>query len=248
MIWGQIKPPLGTKINETHPMSRNLVGCWLLNEQCGDIINDSSHNKINGKYVNADHPATITSGWNTGKYGRCLTFDGSNDKITSNKPMGYLLKNQFTLHISWVPNFNNLSNTGSAIFEISNSDGSQRVSIRWAGTLYKMYYDNVTPGQASSKFHPNTITFSAGDVLMIDLVQDYPGNPRLYINGIKQIPYSVLTGGTNFTVDAFMSLGYCAINNYYQNGKVNYAMVYSRALTDIEIIQLYREPFCMFNQ
>jgi hypothetical protein len=34
------KPPAGTIIDRTHPLSRGLVGCWLFNEGSGQLINN----------------------------------------------------------------------------------------------------------------------------------------------------------------------------------------------------------------
>ena len=44
----QTKPPPGTQIDWTHPLTRGLVGCWPMNEGCGTIV----HNMAPSRKVN----------------------------------------------------------------------------------------------------------------------------------------------------------------------------------------------------
>lgn len=42
--WTTQKPPLGSQINWSHPLSQGLVGCWLMNEGGGTIAKDLASN------------------------------------------------------------------------------------------------------------------------------------------------------------------------------------------------------------
>ena len=34
------KPPIGSQIDWSHPLAKGLVGCWLMNEGGGNVVND----------------------------------------------------------------------------------------------------------------------------------------------------------------------------------------------------------------
>ena len=75
------KPPLGVQINRAHPLARGLIGCWLFNEGGGDKVYDLSGYCNHGTLNGFAFPATTTSGWNPGRDGIGLTFDGTNDYV-----------------------------------------------------------------------------------------------------------------------------------------------------------------------
>jgi hypothetical protein len=44
-IWGKQKPPLGTPLNRAHPLAKDLIGAFLINERTGDILYNLVDNK-----------------------------------------------------------------------------------------------------------------------------------------------------------------------------------------------------------
>jgi hypothetical protein len=67
---GYNKPPLGSQINWSNPLTKGLVRCWLMNERSGQIY-DLCRQQI-----------AIFSGsptWKPGKYGSALYFDDVDD-------------------------------------------------------------------------------------------------------------------------------------------------------------------------
>ena len=71
------KPPLGSQIDWSHPLSTGIVGYWLFNEGSGNKINDISNNRNIGTLTNFD----LTTAWKSSPLGKSLDFDGSNDYI-----------------------------------------------------------------------------------------------------------------------------------------------------------------------
>jgi hypothetical protein len=42
--WRNQKPPAGSWLDRTHPLSNGLVGCWLFNENAGNVVYDVAKN------------------------------------------------------------------------------------------------------------------------------------------------------------------------------------------------------------
>ena len=79
--FGQDKPPVGSQINWGHPLARGLVGCWLLNEGAGRKAYDLSEYRNHGTLTSMAIPPTPNSGWNPGRTGIGLSFDGVDDYV-----------------------------------------------------------------------------------------------------------------------------------------------------------------------
>jgi hypothetical protein len=89
------KPPLGQQINWSHPLSKGLVGCWLMNEGSGNKIYDSVSKKQNVTWE--DNPTWSAKGG--------LVFDGSNDAIQLSTPLQILSTSASTIMfytLDWV--------------------------------------------------------------------------------------------------------------------------------------------------
>ena len=75
LAFAATKPALGTALNTSHSLANGLVGCWLLNENSGSIVYDSTSNNNNG-----DLEGNVS--WTTGNFsGPALDFDGSADYV-----------------------------------------------------------------------------------------------------------------------------------------------------------------------
>ena len=66
-----LKPPLGTQLNYSHPLSQGLVGYWLMNEGSGNQLNDLSLNGNDLAFYN-------TPQWVTGESGRAIELVQAN--------------------------------------------------------------------------------------------------------------------------------------------------------------------------
>jgi len=60
-----LKPPRGVLLQRGHPLSRGLVGCWLMNEGAGTLVRDASANRNNGSLYGA-------AAWSVVKHGPCI--------------------------------------------------------------------------------------------------------------------------------------------------------------------------------
>jgi hypothetical protein len=118
MDWNMTKPPLGAKINFAHPLAKGIVGCWLLNEGMGDKVYDLSGNGNTGTLANFSHPATVTSGWNPGKFGKTLLHNAIlQTKINCGANAVFGITNS----ISLIAYIKTVSNTQESIIIKANS-------------------------------------------------------------------------------------------------------------------------------
>jgi len=85
-----IKPLPGRLIQPAHPLARGLVACWLMNEGSGNRTKD----------LCVSTPDTFSGGtlFVPGKFGPCLSFDGTGDFIR--RASGLLATVPFTV-VAW---------------------------------------------------------------------------------------------------------------------------------------------------
>ena len=68
-----IKPPLGSTLIQGHPLSQGLVGCWLMNEGGGNLVNN----------LVSSYPPTSNNGalWTPTQKGTGLKFNGTTSYV-----------------------------------------------------------------------------------------------------------------------------------------------------------------------
>lgn len=120
------RPLPGARLNMSHPLTKGLVGCWLLNEQ-GIRAMDLSPYANHGLLTNFGPP--IRRAFNG------LLFDGSNDYITCGTGASLRITDAITLEI-WV-NILSLTATRSLI-----------VKRAWGGTFHTGYLFTVSTAGA----------------------------------------------------------------------------------------------------
>ena len=94
--WGRQKPPVGSQINWEHPMSRGLIGCFLLNENAGVL----ARNLVNNTFGTLTNMFSSTSGWCPGSpysNGSSLRFDGSDRYVSCGASLGSVGNIQFAV-------------------------------------------------------------------------------------------------------------------------------------------------------
>lgn len=80
MTWFQ-KPPLGTPLDWGNPLNDETVLALAMNEGHGDKVQDLSLNGNHGTLNNFAFPPTVDSGWNPGRTGTGIKFNGGTTKI-----------------------------------------------------------------------------------------------------------------------------------------------------------------------
>jgi len=219
-----------------------LVGYWNFNEGTGETANDSSGNGNNGSFSNVD--AVLYNGAlldSAGKYGKGIKFDGSNDyvKINGNAPLS---SSAYTVALWIKPNLQ---------------------SEYWKGIIgkngrnYNIWLGNanvLNGGFIHHRFHDSSSTNSGCPNTAVGLIRTDGWNYvvitnngitcKTYINdGAADSSGSVVgsliaDNGTTYMGSNLDS----GAGNYYK-GMMDEVRFYNRALSDIEVQNLYRAVY-----
>ena len=220
----------GTQLNRTHPLARGLVGCWLMNEGCGNQIFDLSGNKNTGTFSG-------NTSWTAGQHGYCLSFDGVNDWVDiSDDRLPAFGTNDFSVvFLAKHPRDDSHRDVLS-----KGSTGAGEISFyKHAEETFMVYGDNrsISVYWGDDSWPDNLWTHFAAVRSGIVLT--------LYQNGIKG--RSDTSAGANINTDNDWRIGASGSGSGDYAGQVEYVMIYNRALSAAEIALLYCEPFCMFE-
>ena len=224
-IIGQTKPKPGVVIDPAHPLSRGLVGCWLMNEGSGSRVADISGYGNHGTLVNMA-PNTQGSGWGGGKSGGVLQFDGSNDHV----------------RIS-TAGFKQTAGTVIAIINPKTISGGSDYIFCYHDGSGKVFLENES-GNFRIGLGTSTIDTTA-DLLMNKSQQVgltwSSNNYTAYYEGMP-IQSSTFSGTPASTAEAWIGRWYAGSYNF--KGAIDLLLYYNRALPAAEMKQLYHDPFC----
>ncbi len=224
-----LKPTRAIQLNKSHPLSRGIVGCWLMNEGGGGKIFDLSGNGNNGILYGNTH-------FVPGKFGNCLSFDGSGDYVSISENTAFNFTTQgFSISI-WVR-----GRTDGVAGVISRRQtehvGNIGYAINVAGGVYRLYIDGDNYQQVGN----------TNDNNWYHIVLTSDGTTkRIYCNSIIAGSITAVISSSSYS----LVLGRFSndLNDYYFNGEIDDVMIFNRALSATEVAQLYREPFCMFER
>ena len=241
MITFQQKPSLGVQINWAHSLAKGLVGCWLLNEDSGNMVFDLSKNGLNLTLFNDAH-------FVLGTFGSALDFDGTGDyaiKAVANFSYSAMSMACWAFTPTAVGGEDCIMHLGKAgqveWFEIEFTNGDIQIGIDDNGnrggkgkTTYK-----TTEGTYANSWHHLVATVEPGVIL------------RLYIDGVEYGAGASLAGGVSeyqFTEGYYLGyMGTGGSSNYFQ-GLLGNAALFNRTLNANEVTQLCRESFAMFRK
>jgi hypothetical protein len=239
------KPPLGTQIDWSHPLSRGICGCWLMNEGGGNRVNDLSGNGNTGAITGAV--------WTSERFGPCLRYDGTSDYV--NIPNS----SSFTFGESGI-------DRPFSVVILCNMDDitdSQALLSKYGGTGTREWLLQTSSGLMRWSCHDTgdhyigrRFALDAGDQgHWLSCVVVYDGSKansgvQIWVNGLRRDTadnasgvYDGMTASANpIQIGAFLS------TTYEFNGLIDSASIYNGALSASEIAQLYREPFAMFQR
>lgn len=224
-----VKPQFGTQLDWTNPINTGLIGCYIFNEGTGDKVYDLSGNNNTGTLTNMSFPSTPTSGWNPGKFGTVIAFDGTNDYILiGNKKFDYP-----TLTISaWIRIPNNVN------FSVILQSGSENTN-KYTFSIYSGSVFVISNAQAEHVVPRSNLIVPLNQYVFVCGIT----NPEtLYVNGILQ----TATISLPFLCAANTSIGAETASEYYFKGLIDDVRIWNRALIPSEIQTLYTNPYGMF--
>lgn len=232
------KPPLGTQLDWSHPLNKGLAGFWLFNEGHGNKVNDLSMNRNTGTLTSMAFPPTTASGWNPGRNGVGLNFDGVNDYVDAGNNASLNITGNMTIS-AWIK-IPSAPATYPGIVTKRESDGTVGYVLALNANnaiLFLLKIEGVSKIATSQTFSLNTWHHVVGvynNITMVTYVDGTAGNPS-NVNGSISISSNAL------------KIGVSHLGAYF-NGTIDEVRIYNRALSASEVQQLYIDPYCMFME
>lgn len=232
-----LKPPRAIQVNWSHPVARGLTGCWLLTEGTGDKIADAGPHRQHGS---SDGSPLL---WKPGTHGHCLEFDGTDKCVDCGTgKFGWDLTNELSI----VAYFNHGADQTNTIFARSAFVRPTRLAGYATGKVrWWVYTDGTNCNITSTSQHA---TDGSEWIHAVGTWRQNDG--RIYVNGKLENSESSSSGNLNFVNDsqpAGIGGTYEGGSYYYPwNGRIEYILVYNRALSPAQVKWLHREPFAMF--
>jgi glucose/arabinose dehydrogenase/PKD repeat protein len=204
--------------NEAPPPSSGLVLAYGFEETSGATANDASPAKNNGTVNGA-------TGTASGKFGRALSFDGTNDRVDVPDAASLDLTNGMTLE-AWVKPTTNSGwrtallkerGTNDLVYALYTSNGSKPRAENFTGV------ENTAAGTAALALNAWT-----------HLASTYDGtNLRFYVNGTL-VTTKATSGAMPNTANP-LRIGGNAVWGEYFAGLIDEVRVYNRALSATEL-------------
>ena len=203
-----------------------LIGYWKLDEGIGSIAGDSSGNNNNGTLQNS--PV-----WVDGKYGKALSFDGTDDYVEVPQSSSLDIVDSVSV-TAWVyPTASpNLATILSRWYDGTESDRGIVLQLH-NGSCFFAVIDDSNHLSATFSFEINKWYYIAAT--WNGLVS------RIYVNGIEI--------GNRYTAGSFtnqnINLGIGSDLDPFQaqfNGTIDNVMIYNRALSEEEVRAHYLLP------
>jgi hypothetical protein len=244
-----MKPFRFAQLNRSSPLARGLVGCWLFNEGCGKIVTDISGNNNNGTLCN-------NTTWAAGRFGTCLSFNGSGDYVNLGNKIALQVGVPFSIS-AWIYINSLVSDSwliGTDKYGLNDSGGKYygcHLRILNTGAVYAAYGDGSGNTSNSRRTAQTTTTPIAADKwYYIVVVCRGPADWTIAVNRINQPVVCSGTGGSiAYSVSpAVLGQNQSISNPFWFNGWIDNCFIFNRALSMAEMSCLYYEPFCLFEQ
>lgn len=247
------KPPMGTPLKPGYHQLERLAAWWLLQEGSGDKIYDLSGAGNTGRLNGFAFPSTVTSGWNPGRSGRTLAYDGLNDYVNIGLVLGDLFTTTKGTWTAWVRPTDATPAGLERIICFGDTGGNEMLQLTLLvdGKLQAFCRDAAVDqfilATDNSVFSDNKWTHVA-------LVQDGVA-AVLYVDGIRPAQtYSVDTDTASWFFElAGLDNGRIGDRNFWGAGEGNWfegsiddVRIYKRALAQSEIQDIIANPFAAF--
>ena len=229
----------GLMLNYAHPLSRGLVGWWPMNEGAGTRVADISGN---GNHANtANVLQGSTSGWSGGFAGRSIMFDAVDDTLTAphSTSISNALLSTVGFSITGWMYFRTLANYAFLGFKGTGGGVPGPVQVYWEpspGYWVFLIGGGGSHGGPGSAIGPHVVDRWYHIAAVRNGATGY-----IYINGkVSGTP----AGGFGTPTDD--GNAYCMFARtpsfYSPVGSMCHARLYNRALSAVEVAQLYADP------
>lgn len=199
---------------------------YKLDETSGTTATDSSGNGDDGNLTGG-----FTFTGNTGVMGNALSFYGNPDQVTTNYGNGLDPTDTLTSLSFWAYPTSGGNNKGTIGVPLGTN---QRSYVGISNNTWSI-------GIQDSAFGTNNdFSVTYNEWTHVALVMDGE-NATLYVNGEKGTSSQSVKDYTSYTLTGDISFGN-AWGDYYE-GMLDEIRIYSRALSDFDVLQLYREDF-----
>jgi hypothetical protein len=239
----QSSPPMSAQINWSHPLSKGLTSCCLLNEGGGLAIKDIAQNYISTATA-FTWPATSLNS----NLGTQAAFDGSTSTVFLKSPDLVIPSNSPGLTFScWVNSSGNIATDSQRFMVLATGGLGSQFSLLMGRTANKMSAFARTSSSGLIQID-SSITISTNTWYHVCATMT-TGAFNLYINGnnVGTNATSDLTGTIGSIVSTWnITLGSIS-GTAVLTGKMAVALIHTRALTPSEVQQLYSSPYCFLQ-
>ncbi|MDP8234340.1 MAG: LamG domain-containing protein [Candidatus Saelkia tenebricola] len=230
---GESWPPAGFDIDDLFRTygadTAGLVGWWKLDDGSGNTADDSSSGGHNGTLESME-----SSDWiNSGKLGKALNFDGSNEYIQINDHADFDIGTGFTYE-AWIK-----PTSFPKAYNMFMGHYLPHFNVRNNGKLH------LSMGASGQKSILGTTTLVANNWYHVAGVYDGDdfGSMTIYLNGDvdNSVSGTLVTPyipATDYASRQFIGKGQSA-NSYQFTGTIDEVRVWSRALPDSDVFQEY---------
>lgn len=215
---------------------QGLAGAWVPSlGVTGDTLRDVSGRKHHGTLTGMD-PSTD---WQVSGGGWCLDFDGTNDVVLAPAIPQIAGATQATFSF-W--SRRNAANATAAIHQVQST-------LQTNGRTQIVFFKGTLWLTLSAVGQNNYATYASSDTLWHHVTVIFDGSGaanadkcRLFFDGVPRSLYFVGTMPTSLNAANTLQFGIGAgVSNGYQYANAKHAdtLVYDRAITDAEALQLY---------
>ncbi len=223
------------------PNNLGLVGYWSFEDASGTQATDFSGNGNIGT-LNSFGLTGATSNWVTGKRGKALDFDGTDDYVILSDSAA-LSPGTGDITVSAWAKTNVLNSAGHWIYSDYGNDNNALVLLRLdTNNLFQAFFRDTGGTQTVSAY--NTTALATGTWYHVVAVKS--GKTALiYLNGVQEASSTNNSLGTITTNDGkppvIGTYGTTPGGNFNWNGTIDDFRIYNRALSATEVASLYAQ-------
>jgi len=215
---------VGSSLTDNPVNDDGLVGYWKLDEGSGSFA-DSSGNGNAGTQSGG-----VTYG-QTGKAGKAVSFDGSNDYIDTNSVFSNALST-FTYSLWVKPGAS--QNSYAGVFG-NHKVGNDGATFRQASTALNEYHLVIGDGLVWYTITPNA-SLTANTWSFVTIVKS-SSEVIMYVNGVEEASKNMETDESPSSQNLYIARN--AADGVYWKGAVDEFRIYNRALSVAEISAIY---------